>query len=405
MDSEDVKGEPGGMDADEKRELVLDRRRLLKRVGLGAAALSIPSTILASPTFGAVAEGLAAESFIKSHPNWKFVFVNHVTTNPFFVPTIYGAQDACSLLGCSYQWTGSTTSDISQMVNAFNSAISAKASGISCCLVDLKAFNGPTAAATAKGIPVLAYNADVPPGNPNKRLAYIGQDLYASGYAMGQRIVNLVGSGDVALFIATPGQLNIQPRIDGAIAAIKKFGAGKIKTTAIATGALLPDEVAKVEAYYLGHKDLKGMFAVDAGSTQAVGQTVAKYKLKSKGVKAGGYDLTPTTLKLIAGEPAGLHDRPAAVPPGLAPGLAAVLLPLLVRACGAVRHEHGHPLRHEGERGAVPVDDDPLRGQLQSPEVPRLVTRDRGRDSTTASRTPATRELRLARCGCVRSPP
>jgi len=287
-------------EAEERRELVSDRRTLLKRIGLGAAALTIPSAVVASPTFGAVTEGLAADSFIKSHPNWKFVFVNHVTTNPFFVPTIYGAQDACSLLGCSYQWTGSTTSDISQMVNAFNSAISAKASGISCCLVDLKAFNGPTAAAEAKGIPVLAYNADVPPGNPNKRLAYIGQDLYASGYAMGQRIVNLVGSGDVALFIATPGQLNIQPRIDGATAAIKKFSGGKIKTTAVATGALLPDEIAKIDAYYLGHRNLKGMFAVDAGSTQAVGQTVVKYGLKKKGMKAGGYDLTPTTLKLIA---------------------------------------------------------------------------------------------------------
>ena len=59
---------------------------------------------------------------------------------------------------------------------------------------------------------------------------YIGQDLYLSGYNMGQRVVDLVGSGDVALFIATPGQLNIQPRIDGLIAAIKKFGKGKIKT-------------------------------------------------------------------------------------------------------------------------------------------------------------------------------
>jgi simple sugar transport system substrate-binding protein len=117
---------------------------------------------------------------------------------------------------------------------------------------------------------------------------------------MGQRIVKLVGSGDVALFIATPGQLNIQPRIDGATAAIKKFSGGKIKTTAVATGALLPDEIAKIDAYYLGHKSLKGMFAVDAGSTQAVGQTVAKYKLRQKGMKAGGYDLTPTTLKLIA---------------------------------------------------------------------------------------------------------
>jgi simple sugar transport system substrate-binding protein len=287
------------MDPEEQHELVMDRRSVLKRVGLGAAALTVPAAVVASPTFGAVTDALAADSFIKSHPNWKFVFVNHVTTNPFFVPTIYGAQDACSLLGCSYQWTGSTTSDISQMVNAFNSAITAKASGISCCLVDLKAFNGPTASALDKGIPVLAYNADVPAGNPNGRLAYIGQDLYASGYAMGQRIVDLVKEGDVALFIATPGQLNIQPRIDGATAAIKKFSGGKIKTSAIATGALLPDEIAKIDAYYLGHKDLKGMFAVDAGSTQAVGQTVAKYKLRQKGMKAGGYDLTPTTLKLI----------------------------------------------------------------------------------------------------------
>ena len=301
MDSDHQHDEDGAAPADpqEQHEVAMDRRHLLKRVGLGAAALSVPTAIMASPAMGAVTDALAADSFIKSHPKWKFTFVNHVTTNPFFVPTIYGAQDACSLLGCSYQWTGSTTSDVSQMVNAFNSAISANVAGISCCLVDLKAFNAPTAKALGKGIPVLAYNADVPAGNPNERLAYIGQDLYASGYAMGQRIVNLVKQGDVALFIATPGQLNIQPRIDGATAAIKKLSGGKIKTSAIATGSQLNDEIAKIDAYYLGHKNLKGMFAVDAGSTQAVGQTVAKYKLRSKGVKAGGYDLTPTTLKFI----------------------------------------------------------------------------------------------------------
>jgi simple sugar transport system substrate-binding protein len=301
VDSDQPHDQPGAepTDPQEREELAIDRRNLLKRAGLGAAALSVPTAIMASPAMGAVTEALAADSFIKSHPKWKFTFVNHVTTNPFFVPTIYGAQDACSLLGCAYQWTGSTTADVSQMVNAFNSAISAKAAGIACCLVDLKAFNGPTASAISKGIPVLAYNADVPAGNPNERLAYIGQDLYASGYAMGQRIVNLVKEGDVALFIATPGQLNIQPRIDGATAAIKKYGAGKIKTSAIATGSQLNDEIAKINAYYLGHKNVKGMFAVDAGSTQAVGQTVQKYGLRKKGVKAGGYDLTPTTLQLI----------------------------------------------------------------------------------------------------------
>jgi simple sugar transport system substrate-binding protein len=283
------------MSDDERHELVLDRRQVLKRAGLGAAALAVPAAVMATPAMGAVSEALAADSFIKSHPKWNFVFVNHVTTNPFFVPTIYGAQDACSLLGTSYQWTGSKTSDISEMVNAFNAGIVRKADGISVCLVSLTAFNSPTNRALDKGIPVLSYNADA----PNNRLAYIGQDLYLSGYSMGQRVVGLVPSGDVALFIATPGQLNIQPRIDGLQAAIKKFGKGKIKTSVTATGALLPDELAKVEAYYLGHKGLKGMFAVDAGTTQAIGQVMKKYGLQKKGVKAGGYDLTPVTLPLI----------------------------------------------------------------------------------------------------------
>ena len=105
-----------------------------------------------------------------------------------------------------------------------NAAIASKADAIAVPIVDPRAFNDPTAKALAAGIPVFAYNADAPPGSGNKRLAYIGQDLYQSGYSMGERIVSMVDSGLVAIFIATPGQLNIQPRLDGAIAAIKKSG-------------------------------------------------------------------------------------------------------------------------------------------------------------------------------------
>ena len=100
MESEDLGvPEPKGMDADERREMIVDRRQMLKRAGLGAAALAVPAAVMATPSMGAVTDALAADSFIKSHPKWKFVFVNHVTTNPFFVPTQYGAADACSLLG------------------------------------------------------------------------------------------------------------------------------------------------------------------------------------------------------------------------------------------------------------------------------------------------------------------
>jgi simple sugar transport system substrate-binding protein len=245
---------------------------------------------------GGGSEGAAGAGNFPETPEWNFVFVNHVTTNPFFVPTIYGIEDAGAILGTTHQWTGSEGSDIGEMVNAMEVAISGGADGIGVALVDLEAFNGPTTDAMSQGIPVLSYNADA----PNGRMAYVGQDLYGSGFQMGLRIVDLVGSGKVGLFIATPGQLNIQPRIDGALDAIRESGAD-IDAQDIATGADLTEELNNVEAWYLGNQDAVGMFAVDAGSTQAVGQVVQSQGARDNGlVGAGGYDLLPQTVEMVA---------------------------------------------------------------------------------------------------------
>jgi simple sugar transport system substrate-binding protein len=272
-----------------------------RRAALTGGAAGLVSTVIAAcggngnePSSSSAQSGTPATGVFGEQEKMKFTFVNHVTTNPFFVPTRYGAEDACKLLGCDYQWTGSESANVNEMVNALNSAVSAKVDGIAVCLVDLKAFNGPVQKALDADIPVLGYNADA----PNERLSYIGQDLFVSGQEMGKRIVDLVGEGDVALFIATPGSLNIQPRIDGAIDAIKKSGKAITHHT-VATGAALPKELSTIDAYWLGHKDTKGMFAVDAGSTQAVAQVIQKYKLRDEGVSGGGYDLLQPTMELL----------------------------------------------------------------------------------------------------------
>ena len=276
----------------------IDRASLLKRLAIGGAALSLPSLAGAEAAFGSVQDVAASAATVwPKHPKWKFALINHVTTNPFFVPTQYGAADAAKMLDVSYTWSGSTKADVGEMINAFNAAISAKADGIGVCVVDKGAFEAPIKRALGRGIPVVAYNADGARTGSKARQAYIGQDLYVSGLEMGKRILELVPSGDVAIFIATPGALNIQPRIDGALAAIKQSGK-PVKAKAIATSPDLAQELSMIDAYYVGHKSLKGMFAVDAGDTQAVGQVIQKYKLQGK-VKGGGYDLLPGTLRLI----------------------------------------------------------------------------------------------------------
>ncbi len=257
----------------------------------GSSSSSSSGTSSASASTG----GSAAASIFGSSTPLKFTMVNHVTTNPFFTPTQSGASDACKLLGCSYQWTGSQTSNVSEMVNSINTAVTAGVNGIATTLVDPTAFNAPVAKALAAKIPVVAYNADAA-GNP--RLAYIGQDLLVSGQQMGAHIASIVPSGDIGLFIATPGALNIQPRIDGALQTLKAHPS--ITPHVVATGAAVPAELTVINSYAVGHPNTKGLFAVDAGSTQGCAQTIQKLGLAKKGVKGGGYDLTPVTEQLLA---------------------------------------------------------------------------------------------------------
>jgi simple sugar transport system substrate-binding protein len=270
-----------------------DRRAFLRRTALTGVAAGSVSTILAACGSSASSGG-GSESVFGKHPSYKFVVVNHVTTNSFFVPTQYGIQDACKLLGCSYEWTGSESSNVNQMVNAVNTAVTSGADGIAVSLIDLHAFNAPVEAALKAGIPVVAYNADAP---TNKRLAYIGQDLRLAGEKMGERIIAAVKEGDVALFIDTPGSANLQPRIEGAEAAIKASGK-PITTHAITTGANEPGQLSTIEAYWLGHKSTKGMYSVAGDSTAQLAKVMQKFGLAGK-VKAGGFDLTEVTQKLL----------------------------------------------------------------------------------------------------------
>jgi simple sugar transport system substrate-binding protein len=276
----------------------LGRRQFLAASALASAGLLLsgcrPEAQQASQGGGSGGSG----GNFPNTPEWNFVFICHVTTNSFFVPTQYGIEDAQALLGTTSQWTGSEDSTVSEMIDAMNTAISGNADGIAVAVVDPVAFNDPIQKALDNGIPVIAYNANGEGPGTNPALAYVGQDLFQSGVEMGKRIVSLVDEGLVALFIATPGQLNIQPRIDGAKQAIEDSGAN-IEIQQVTTGAKITEERSRIEAWYNGHKDVAGMFAVDAGSTQGVAQVMEQFGLHDKGVKAGGYDLLPETLKLM----------------------------------------------------------------------------------------------------------
>ncbi|HKB93177.1 MAG TPA: substrate-binding domain-containing protein [Gaiellaceae bacterium] len=289
-----------------KEQLEFSRQRFLRYAGGAAVAGTAAGGIAAilgdqSASAATLKRANSDSAFFASHPKYHFVMICHVTTNSFFTATIYGIQDACALTGSSYQWTGSQNSLSSQMVSAFNSAIAAKANGIGCCLIDNTAFNAPVDNALSKGIPVIAYNADVSAGVKNNRLAYVGQNNLTAGAAVAQQILKTgIKKGDlVAGIIATPGTGNIQPRIDGAKPVLQKAGVEFVEVGTSATEGA--PEYNKIAAWYAGHKNVKFMFGVDSGDSDAIAQFIQKNKLKGK-VGGAGWDVgTPVVQGVKAG--------------------------------------------------------------------------------------------------------
>jgi simple sugar transport system substrate-binding protein len=190
---------------------------------------------------------------------------------------------------------------VSEMVNAVQTAVAEKADGIAVCLVDPKAFDAAVGMATDAGIPVIAFNADVPAGSPNTRLAYVGQPLFQSGYNAAMKWLPLVqkaGGKHVMLEIGVPGSLNTQPRLDGYIQAIKDHGNG-ITYDVVNAGPDPATEISRIESYYLSHKDAAGLFATGGSDTYACGFVANKYGLAKSGVVVAGFDLFPQTLGFI----------------------------------------------------------------------------------------------------------
>ena len=282
-----------GVQADiAKAASTISRRNVITtaaKLGLGAAGFA-----------GGIGTALAqSEGAGLPKKNYKFFFVCHVTLDQFFTPTRYGAQDACAAYGCSYQWTGSEKNVVSEMVSAMQTAIAEKADGIAVCLVDPKAFDAATDQAVAAGIPVIAFNADVPAGSPNKRGAYVGQPLFQSGYNAAAKWLALIPKGShVMLEIGVPGSLNTQPRLDGAKQYIKEQGDAWTYDV-VNAGPDPASEISRIESYYLSHKNVAGLFGTGGSDTYACGFVSNKYGLAKAGVVVAGFDLFPQTLGFI----------------------------------------------------------------------------------------------------------
>src|SRR5262249_55743638 len=160
------------------------RRTALRFLGAGTGAAAAGALLAACNSVQQnQGGGNKGTGRVPNTPGWKFVFVNHVTTNSFFTPTRTGFADAAALLGLPEpEWQGSENGNVAEMASAMKTAVDNNRDGIAVALTDNNAFVDLTKQALGKGIPVIAYNANAANNYP---LTYVGQDLYLSGFQMG----------------------------------------------------------------------------------------------------------------------------------------------------------------------------------------------------------------------------
>ncbi len=268
-----------------------DRAAFLRRAGVGAAGVSLGQLL------GPAAALASGGGDFPDHPRWRFVFVSHSTLDPLLVAAQFGAQDAASLVRCTVQWTGSPHGKADETAKALQSAIRTKADGIAVSVFDTRAFVEQMEAAQRARIPLVAFNVDTL--TSSRRVAYVGENPYASGSRVGAEIARLVPHGNVLLLAPAGASAWIERRLDGVVAGLARAPKAPLASVLRLKGDLR-EQQAKVEAAIDGRPRVHGLFAVDRVGTTAAGMAIKHRDLRRRGFHGGGYDLLPGDLELVA---------------------------------------------------------------------------------------------------------
>jgi simple sugar transport system substrate-binding protein len=221
----------------------------------------------------------------------KFVLVSHGSSgDPFHSVVKQGMEDAAKLYGVSAQMLMSE-GDNAKEVALIEQAIAGNPDGIGISIVDPVAFDDVIQKAINKGIPVIAFNND-DSSSPNARLAYIGAAEKKVGYVLGKYMQQFLKKGDkIVIPEEVPGMSYAVNRSAGIIEAMNEIG---VTAEELDAGYERAETTARISAYLLGHKDVKGVVNVGGLTTEVAGMVVQDLKLQGK-VVVGGFDLLPQT--------------------------------------------------------------------------------------------------------------
>ena len=222
--------------------------------------------------------------------------------------------------------------------------------------------------ALGRGIPVVSYNADG--GSRNGGSPTTARPLPIRSRVRREDRRGSCDQGDVYLFIATPGQQNIQPRDRRRPRRHPRLGPPDPRARGRHGRRRLAERAQDRGDLPRDHKNPRGVrrrCRLDAGGARVM----HTLQLAPPGVRAGGYDLLPGTLASVA-RPAGSTSRSTNSPTcrGSCRYPQLFLVPLLERPGLSGRHQHRPELRDPAQCPALPDDSSRFEGSSRERTYP-----------------------------------
>ncbi len=236
----------------------------------------------------------------------KIAFTIHSSpSNTFWQAVKKGFDDACGRVQADCQMIFTQTEgSIDQQAANMQAALAGKPDVLMTSIVDNNAFTSILQEARKAGVTVIGVNVDATQG-PAKaaRQAFVGQDLYAAGVALGNAQIAAMpkdGPLHIVVGVSAPGQNWSEQRAAGIMKALEEFKAAnssrQIKIVRLDTGTDLAIVADRVGAYLNANKDVNAYF--DTGFWHAAVARVLRDRGVPPGkVLLGGFDLVPEVVQ------------------------------------------------------------------------------------------------------------
>lgn len=225
----------------------------------------------------------------------RLAFVTVCKDAVFFEPVKKGMQDAAEKMGVECVWLGTAGVDMAATADVVRQAIQEGYDGIAVNLVHPTAFDAVVQEAMDQGIPVVGFNTD-DHATPNARLSCVNQRLYAAGRALARFSTRWIPDGaHVLMTMHDAGVSSLEDRLRGLQEELKSKN---IKSTVLISGNEAAAGAERIAQALRENPDIRIVLGTGQADTEAAGRAIERH-FSNQGYWAAGFDLSPTTLRLI----------------------------------------------------------------------------------------------------------